>query len=83
MKCQIVYTEKKKYKKNNISSLSAESVKVNKVNKYVSQRLPVSKNLVSAKEKGILQELFATRSAAQAFQNNKTANILRKEYLSL
>ena len=39
--------------------------------------------LVSAKEKGILQELFATRSAAQAFQNNKTANLLRKEYLSL
>ena len=69
--------------KNVISSLSAESVKVNKVNKYVSQRLPGSKNLVSAKEKGILQELFGTRSAAQAFQNNKTANILRKEYLSL
>ena len=44
-------------------------VKVNKVNMYVSQRLPVSKNLVSEKEKGILQELFATRSAAQAFQN--------------
>ena len=36
MKCQIVYTEKKKInKKNVISSLSAESVKVNK---YVSQR---------------------------------------------
>ena len=78
-----MYTEKKIYKKNVISSLSAESVKVNKVNKYASQRLPVSKNLVSEKEKGILQELFATRSAAQAFQNNKTANILRKEYLSL
>ena len=82
MKCQIVYTEKN-YKKNVISSLFAESVKVNKVNKFLSQRLPVSKNLVSAKEKGIIQELFATLSAAQAFQNNKTANILRKEYLSL
>ena len=45
--------------------------------------MPVSKNLVFTKEKGILQELFATQSAAQAFQNNKTANILRKEYLSL
>ena len=35
------------------------------------------------KEKGILQELLTTRSAAQAIQNNKTANILRKVYLSL
>ena len=38
---------------------------------------------VLQKEKEILQELLATRSAVQAFQNNKTANILRKKYLSL
>ena len=44
-----MYTEKKIYKKNVISSLSAKSVKVNKVNKYVSQRLPVSKNMVFRK----------------------------------
>ena len=31
---------------------------------------------VLQKKKGILQELLATRSAAQAIQNNKTANIL-------
>ena len=35
------------------------------------------------KEKGILQELLATRLAAQAIQNNKTANVLRKEHMSL
>ena len=60
------------------------SAKLVKVNKYVSQRDdPWAKIWCVAKEKGIFQELLATRSAAQAFQNNKTANILRKEYLSL
>ena len=37
----------------------------------------------NTKEKGILQELLATRSAAQAIQNNKIANVLRKEHMSL
>ena len=45
--------------------------------------VPQKKKGSYTKEKGILQELLATRSAAQAIQNNKTANILRKEYLSL
>ena len=78
-----------KRKRNVTNLLSAELVMVNK---YVSPRYSghmmtceqkKKKKNRPAKDKWILHELLATRSAAQAIQNNKTATSVRKECASL